>query len=58
MFVANNRSQVSRGCSLMFITRVRSSVIRAVHHRGVSPADLEGPGPGLFPEDEVGAEPR
>lgn len=57
MFVVNNRSEVSRGRSLMFITRVRSSVIRAVHHRGVSPADLEGPGPGLFPEDEVGAEP-
>lgn len=33
-----------------------SSVLRAVHHRGVPPAHAQGPGPGLLPEDETGAE--
>lgn len=31
-------------------------ISRAVHHRGVPPADPEGPGSGFFPEDEVCAE--
>lgn len=33
-----------------------SSIFRAVHHWGVPPAHTEGPGPGLLPEDEIGAQ--
>ena len=42
--------------ALVLISALLLLVVRAVHHRGVPPADLEGPGPGLFPEDEVRAE--
>lgn len=31
-------------------------LFRVVHHGGVPPTDLAGPGSGLFPKDEVCAE--
>lgn len=33
-------------------------IFRTLHHRGVPPANFEGPGPGLLPEDEICVELR